>query len=182
MPLGEVEAFLEKLSTAAVARESLQTRGAIVLVPRLEAALDLAEECAPEHPALFIAEAEVLAGCLRNFGSLFIGQRTAVALGDYAAGINHILPTGRAARYTGGLTVRDFLKIQTRLRVDERGLAAIGPAAARMARAEGLEAQALSLDVRGICSFTPPKTARRPSRPKRPAAHGAATAGRRRAT
>jgi histidinol dehydrogenase len=179
---GEVEAILEKLSTAAVARESLRTQGAIVLVPCLEAALDLAEECAPEHLELFVAEAEALAGRLRNFGSLFIGQRTAVALGDYAAGINHILPTERAARYTGGLTVGDFLKIQTTLRVDERGLAAVGPAAARMARAEGLEAHALSLDVRGTCSFIPPKTARRPSRPKRPAARGAGTAGRRRAT
>jgi len=144
--------ILKKIRTADVARESLETRGAIVLVSSIEEAVELANERAPEHLGLFIADSERIRGRLRNFGSLFIGERAAEVFGDYSSGLNHILPTRGAARYTGGLSVRDFLKIQTTLRVEEKGLQAVGPAAERLARAEGLEGHAVSSEIRRVQS------------------------------
>jgi histidinol dehydrogenase len=144
----KVEEYLGKIKTAEVARESLEARGAVVLVPSISEALELADERAPEHLELFTSDAERQAKRLRNFGSLFIGEGAAEVLGDYTSGLNHILPTRGAARFTGGLGVRDFLKVQTTLRVKEKGLAAIGPAALTLAEAEGLEGHALSIKVR----------------------------------
>jgi histidinol dehydrogenase len=145
---GKVYEFLEKVRTGAVARESLEARGTVVLVSSMDQAVELANERAPEHLELFTADAEHLAKRLRNFGSLFIGGWAAEALGDYSSGLNHILPTQGAARYTGGLGVRDFLKVQTTLRVDEKGLEAAGQPASILARVEGLDGHALSVEVR----------------------------------
>ena len=144
----EVACLLEGLGTAEVARASLEQRGTIVIVDTMEEALSLADERAPEHLELFTADAKSLAGKLRNYGSLFVGERSAEVLGDYSSGLNHVLPTRGAARYTGGLSVRDFLKVQTVLRVEGNGLSAIGPAAISLARAEGLEGHALAAEVR----------------------------------
>jgi histidinol dehydrogenase len=85
---------------------------------------------------------------LRNYGSLFVGPLSSVSLGDYSSGLNHILPTGSSARFTGGLGVKDFLKVQTVLEVDRRGLERIGPTAVHLARTEGLEAHARAVAVR----------------------------------
>jgi histidinol dehydrogenase len=144
----EIERLLGMVRTAGVARAALGQRGGIVVVDSMEEALVLADERAPEHLELFGEGATRLAGRLRNYGSLFVGERSAEVLGDYSSGLNHVLPTGGAARYTGGLSVRDFLKLQTVLRVEDGGLSAIGPAAARLARAEGLDGHALAVELR----------------------------------
>ncbi len=144
----EVGRLLGKIRTEKVARASLEDRGTIVVVDSMEEALSLADDRAPEHLELFTADAKRLAGRLRNYGSLFVGERSAEVLGDYSSGLNHVLPTQGAARYTGGLSVRDFLKVQTVLRIEGDGLSAIGPAAVSLARAEGLDGHALAVEVR----------------------------------
>ncbi|MBM4388467.1 MAG: histidinol dehydrogenase, partial [Deltaproteobacteria bacterium] len=85
---------------------------------------------------------------LRNYGTLFIGKYSAEVFGDYTSGVNHTLPTNLAARYTGGLSVKDFLKFQTTLRVNKRGAVKMAPHAIRLAETEGLSAHALSADIR----------------------------------
>ncbi|HSA32384.1 MAG TPA: histidinol dehydrogenase, partial [bacterium] len=107
-----------------------------------------ANKKAPEHLELDIRDAEKLVPRLTDYGALFIGARSAEALGDYAAGPNHTLPTGGAARYTGGLSVLNFLKVVTTLSVTPDGLKAIGPAAVTLAQAEGLAAHAEAVTAR----------------------------------
>jgi len=144
----EMARQLEELGTSDTARQALDANGWIVLVDRLEEAVELANRKAPEHLQLCVKQAEKWAPRLRNYGSLFIGPLSAVTLGDYSSGLNHILPTGSSARFTGGLGVKDFLKIQTVLEVDRRGLENIGPTAVSLARAEGLEAHARAVTLR----------------------------------
>lgn len=144
----EIEKQLDRLETAGVARKSLDSNGLIVNVDNLAEAVELANRMAPEHLELQVSNPESLARGVKHFGSLFLGAFSGEALGDYSSGLNHILPTAGAASYTGGLSVRDFLKIQTILRVDERGIAAIGPAACNLANAEGLPGHASSVLVR----------------------------------
>jgi histidinol dehydrogenase len=100
--------------------------------------VDIANDKAPEHLQLNVSSPQDYLPGLRNYGSLFIGEYTTETLGDYSSGLNHILPTNRASRYTGGLSVKDFVKIQTFLKVDQEGFKQIGPVAASLARAEGL--------------------------------------------
>lgn len=144
----KVEELLSGLGTAETARKSLEGNGLMILVDNLDEAVGLANMLAPEHLALYLEEPEPVIERLRNFGSLFIGEYSPEALGDYSAGINHILPTNKAARFTGGLNVKDFLKFQTVLRVSPGGIREIGPSAVRLARAEGLEGHALSIALR----------------------------------
>lgn len=141
----EVRRQAAALPTAAVARAALRRRGCIVLVDDLDQAVAVADRRAPEHLEIQTADAERVAGRCRHYGSLFIGARAGEALGDYSSGLNHILPTNTAARYTAGLSVRDFLRLQTVLRVTEEGVRRIAPAAARLADGEGLAAHAASL-------------------------------------
>ena len=144
----QVEECLRRVRTAEVARRALETRGGIIVLPSLEEALELANEFAPEHLGLYGGMAERLAPKAINFGTLFLGEHAAEALADYSSGLNHILPTQRGARFTGGLSVRDFLKIQTTLRVTHEGLASIGPAACRLAEVEGLDGHRRSIRLR----------------------------------
>jgi histidinol dehydrogenase len=144
----EIEAQLARLETAAVARTSLESNGLIIHLDDLADGAELANRMAPEHLELQIDKPEWLAGKLKHYGSLFLGALSAEALGDYSSGLNHILPTGAAARFRGGLNVGDFIKIQTVLRVEATGIAAIGPAACSLAEAEGLPGHARSLLVR----------------------------------
>ncbi|MBC7364413.1 MAG: histidinol dehydrogenase [Candidatus Aminicenantes bacterium] len=141
----ELSKQLKEWSEARTAARSLAKQGLIIIVDRLEDAVELANEIAPEHLALMVKKPAQLAYKLKNFGSLFIGQLTTEALGDYSSGLNHILPTSRAARYTGGLSVKDFLKFQTVLEVSRKGLKEIGPAAVSLAEAEGLFGHAASV-------------------------------------
>jgi histidinol dehydrogenase len=108
----------------------------------------IADRLAPEHLEICTADAEALANRVRHAGAIFIGALTPEAIGDYVGGPNHVLPTARTARFASGLSVLDFLKRTTLARMTPAALQAIGPAAERLARAEGLEAHGLSVRAR----------------------------------
>ncbi len=144
----EMERQLNCLETGETARKSLDQNGCIVVVDMLEDAVNVANRRAPEHLELCVREPHRLKEKLHCFGSLFIGPLTAETLGDYTSGLNHILPTGAAARYTGGLGVKDFLKVLTTLEVNRSGLFNIGPAAVCLAQSEKLPGHARSLQLR----------------------------------
>ncbi|SBV33610.1 Histidinol dehydrogenase [uncultured Sphingopyxis sp.] len=135
------------LGTAATMQASWTDNGAVVVVPRLADAIPLCDRLAPEHLELAVdpAEADALFAKVRHAGSVFLGRQTPEAIGDYVAGPNHVLPTGRRARFSSGLSVTDFMKRTSFLALDEASLAAIGPAAVALAGAEGLPAHALSV-------------------------------------
>ncbi len=129
-------------------RSTLGSGGAAVLVRDAAQALDVANLVAPEHLELAVADPEALLPGVRNAGAVFCGASTPTALGDYVAGANHVLPTGRAARFASALRVDDFRKHVHVVRATPAGVATLGAAGALIARAEGLEAHAWSLDVR----------------------------------
>ena len=139
---------LDTLSTKAAARESWEAHGAIITVDRLSDSVRLIDALAPEHLALAVADPQPLFDQVRHAGSIFIGHLTPEAIGDYVAGPNHTLPTGRRARFSSGLGVADFMKRTTYLECSRAGFDAIGPAAARLAEAEGLPAHAKSVTQR----------------------------------
>jgi histidinol dehydrogenase len=143
-----VDAQIEQLATAATARASWDANGAIVLVPSLADAIPLCDRLAPEHLELACDDAEALFAMVRHAGSVFLGRHTPEAVGDYVAGPNHVLPTGRRARFASGLSVLDFMKRTSFLALDEASLAAIGPAAVALAEAEGLPAHEKSVAIR----------------------------------
>ena len=143
-----VERALTKLATEQTARASWETNGAIIVVPSLVEAMPLVDRLAPEHLELACDEAEALFDLVRHAGSVFIGRHTPEAVGDYVAGPNHVLPTGRRARFASGLSVLDFMKRTSFLSLDAAGLEAIGPAAVALAQAEGLPAHAESVAIR----------------------------------
>jgi histidinol dehydrogenase len=134
----EVERQMKVLKNEETVCRALGENGAIVLFDQTAEAVDIANDKAPEHLQLNVSSPQDYLPGLRNYGSLFIGEYTTETLGDYSSGLNHILPTNRASRYTGGLSVKDFVKIQTFLKVDQEGFKQIGPVAASLARAEGL--------------------------------------------
>jgi histidinol dehydrogenase len=144
-----VESQLSTLPRAAIARASWEAFGAIILVGDLLAdAPALIDRVSPEHLQLAIDDADALAARVRNAGSVFLGRYTPEALGDYLAGPNHVLPTGRSARFSSGLGVLDFMKRTTFLGCDADGLARLGATAVTLANAEGLGAHARSIAVR----------------------------------
>jgi histidinol dehydrogenase len=143
-----VDRQIGTLSTAKVARAAWDANGAIVLVPSLREAMPLVNRLAPEHLELAVADPAPLFDLVRHAGSVFLGRHTPEAVGDYVAGPNHVLPTGRRARFASGLSVLDFMKRTSFLSLGEAGLAAIGPAAVRLAEAEGLPAHARSVALR----------------------------------
>lgn len=140
-----VEAQIPALATAQTARTSWDANGAIILVPTLEAAMPLVDRLAPEHLELAVDDPDALFARVRHAGSVFLGRMTPEAVGDYVAGPNHVLPTGRRARFSSGLSVLDFMKRTSFLALDERAVAAVGPAAVALAKAEGLPAHAASV-------------------------------------
>ncbi len=134
-----VDRRLANLSTAETARASLSAGGVLLVYSSAEEAVAVADRIAPEHLELHVERPEAWARRFRNYGSLFIGPRAAEVLGDYSAGINHTLPTSGSARFTGGLSVRHFLKVVTTLRGGEgEAYRRAREAAMRIARAEGL--------------------------------------------
>jgi len=141
----EIERQLTGLSTAAVAKKSIERNSAVVIVRSLDEAVEISNRFAPEH--LSIPDESILPK-LRHAGSVFIGPYSAEAAGDYAAGPNHVLPTGGASRIRGGLSVHDFCKVITVQQLSRDALAAIAPAVTTIARAEGLEGHARSVEVR----------------------------------
>ena len=143
-----VAAELPTLSRAAIAGASWERHGAIILVRDWEEAAALADRLAPEHLQIMTADPAALFARIRHAGAAFLGPFCPEALGDYVAGPNHVLPTGRTARFASGLSVFDFLKRTTWLAGDAAALRRLGPAAMALAEAEGLQAQGRSISVR----------------------------------
>ncbi len=141
----EIERQLQTLPTAGVARRAIAENSAIVLVQSLDEAVDIANRIAPEH--LSIPDNALLKK-INNAGSVFIGPFSPEAAGDYASGPNHVLPTSGAARVRGGLSVMDFVKVISVQQLNTRGLAGLSNAIRTLARAEGLEAHARSIEAR----------------------------------
>jgi histidinol dehydrogenase len=139
---------IPELATSATAGVSWADNGAIILVRSLDEALPLVDRLAPEHLELAVADPQPLFDKVRHAGSVFLGRYTPEAVGDYVAGPNHVLPTGRRARFASGLSVLDFMKRTSFLSLDAGSLAKIGPAAVALAQAEGLPAHAASVAVR----------------------------------
>ena len=145
-----VDTQIATLSTQAVARASWTDFGAIIVVDNLEAAMPVVHRLAAEHLELAVDDdrAERLFGLVRHAGSVFLGRMTPEAIGDYVAGPNHVLPTGRRARFASGLSVLDFMKRTSFIALDQHAINKIGPAAATLADAEGLPAHAASVRKR----------------------------------
>ncbi|WP_419760246.1 histidinol dehydrogenase [Acidisoma sp.] len=143
-----VEAALPTLPRAAIARKSWAEHGAIVIVTDWTEAAELVNRLAPEHLQIMIDEPEAFFARIRHAGAAFLGRDLPEAIGDYVAGPNHVLPTGRTSRFASGLSVFDFLKRTTWVAGDAAALAAVGPAAVRLAEAEGLDAHAKSIALR----------------------------------
>ncbi|HLJ64428.1 MAG TPA: histidinol dehydrogenase, partial [Stellaceae bacterium] len=139
---------LASLPRVAIAAEAWERQGAIIEVEDLEEAIPLIDALAPEHLELAFSEAEDYARRIQHAGAIFLGRYTPEAIGDYVGGPNHVLPTGRSARFSSGLGTLDFMKRTSLIRLTEASLKAIGPAAVTLARAEGLEAHALSVALR----------------------------------
>jgi histidinol dehydrogenase len=140
-----IDQQLASLPTAPVAAKSIARNSAIVLVSSLDEAVEIANRFAPEH--LSIPDESLLAK-VRHAGSVFVGPFSPEAAGDYASGPNHVLPTSGAARIRGGLSVTDFLKVISVQQLSESALRRLAPAITTLARAEGLEAHARSVEVR----------------------------------
>jgi histidinol dehydrogenase len=143
-----VDLRLMTLATAKVAQASWNVHGVMIVVDDLADAVPLANRLAAEHVQIATDDAEALFAGIRHAGSVFLGRHTPEAIGDYVAGPNHVLPTGRRARFSSGLSVLDFMKRTSFIELDQASLAAIGPAAVALAEAEGLPAHARSVDVR----------------------------------
>lgn len=139
---------LAMLPTARVAAQSWKDHGVIIEVASLDEAPALANALAAEHVQIATDNSEALMRRIRHAGSVFLGRLTPEAVGDYVAGPNHVLPTGRRARFSSGLSVLDFMKRTSFIELNEGALKAIGPAAIALAEAEGLPAHARSIEVR----------------------------------
>ena len=141
----EIEAQLKSLPTAAVARQAIRRNSAVVICRTLEEAVEITNRFAPEH--LSIPDPSLLPN-VSSAGSVFVGPQSPEAAGDYASGPNHVLPTGGAARLRGGLSVMDYLKVISVQQLNSAALERLAPAITTLARAEGLEAHARSVEVR----------------------------------
>ena len=143
-----VGTHLATLPRADIAARSWADFGAVITLGDLGEAVALIDRLAPEHLELAIEDPDSIADEVRNAGAIFLGRYTPEAIGDYVAGPNHVLPTNRSARFSSGLGVDDFLKRTSIVGCDAASLAAIGPAAVTLAKAEGLDAHALSIAIR----------------------------------
>ena len=153
------EAFAEKVLTAiedqldghareGIARAAWEENGAVILVDRIGAAGPVVDALAPEHLELAVRDPDALLTTIRHAGAVFLGRHTPEAIGDYVAGPDHVLPTARAARFSSGLSVLDFLKRSTLCGLTEKALGELGPAAASLADTEGLPSHAASVRLR----------------------------------
>ena len=143
-----VERQLKTLTKADIAGASWRDFGTIIVVDELDDAVALADRIAPEHLEIASDDPQVLADKISHAGSIFLGRHTPEAVGDYVAGPNHVLPTARSARYSSGLSVLDFMKRTSLLKCSADALAAIGPAAVTLGRAEGLDGHARAVQMR----------------------------------
>ena len=145
-----VEAELKTMPRADIAGASWRDNGVIITVPDLAACAAIVDRIAAEHVelAMEMPAAEALSQKINHAGAIFLGRHTPEAIGDYVAGTNHVLPTSRAARFSGGLGVGDFLKRTSIVACTPEALAALGPAAMTLAEAEGLDAHGRSVSIR----------------------------------
>lgn len=144
----EIERQLLTLPTADIAGASWERWGEIAVVEDDDAAIALSDDYAPEHLEVMTARNDYYLDRLKNYGSLFVGEESTVAYGDKGVGTNHTLPTGRAARYTGGLWAGKFLKVVTYQRLTEAASERIAPVVGRMCAAEGMKAHEITATVR----------------------------------
>jgi histidinol dehydrogenase len=144
----ELERQLANLERSDLTRESLEQFGALVLARDDDEAVDCVNQLAPEHLQIATRDPSAWADRIDNAGAVFLGHHTPVALGDYAAGPSHVLPTGGTARFASGLSANDFLRRSSVLAFTPAGLAAIAPDVIRLAHKEGLTAHAASVEVR----------------------------------
>jgi len=143
-----VEAELPTLPRSSIAGASWHAHGAVIVVNDWQQAAALVDRLAPEHLQLMLADADGMFARIRHAGAVFLGRFCPEAVGDYVAGPNHVLPTGRTARFASGLSVFDFLKRTTLVSADQAALRRVGPAAIALAEAEGLQAHARSIALR----------------------------------
>lgn len=143
-----VERQLQSLPRGETAAASWRDFGAVILVPQIEAALPLVDRIAAEHVELAIDEPEAFLARMRNAGAVFLGRHTPEAIGDYVGGSNHVLPTARSARFSSGLSMLDFIKRTSILKLGPEQLRALAPAAIALAKAEGLDAHGRSVAIR----------------------------------
>ncbi len=143
-----VEKRLETLERRSIAGASWRDFGAVIVTRDLDEAAALSNRVAPEHLELCVADPDALAEKITHAGAIFLGGWTPEAIGDYVGGPNHVLPTARSARFSSGLSVMDFVKRTTLAKMTPAALAAIGPAAERLAISESLEAHGLSVRAR----------------------------------
>lgn len=144
----EVELQAQSLARREIVRVSLKEYGAIVFVENLDEACALVNELAPEHVEIVTSDDKAVAGKIRHAGAIFFGSYTPEAVGDYLAGPNHVLPTGRTARFSSALGVYDFVKRTSLLRYDEEAFAEVAESVAVLAECEGLGGHARSALVR----------------------------------
>lgn len=146
--VAEVARQLDKVERGALARQSLEDFGAVILAKDADEACQLADEIAPEHLHVATENAEELLGKLRHAGAIFLGNYTPVALGDYAAGPSHVLPTSGTARFASGLSANDFLRPGSVIHFDRDGMERLAPAVRALATKEGLTAHRESVEIR----------------------------------
>lgn len=147
--IDEVACQLDSLATAEVAEASWEGEGEVVVCDSLSAAIDVTNEYAPEHLEIHTADPRAALDDLWNYGSVFLGEPSAVVYSDKCVGTNHVLPTGAAARYTGGLSVFDCVKVLTKQELTDAGAEQVRPWATTQARHERLEGHAKSAYLRG---------------------------------
>jgi len=143
-----IDIHLQSLPRSDIARQSWKDFGAIIHVAELDEAPALIDRIAPEHLELALDDPEPLLARINHAGAIFLGRYAPEALGDYIAGPNHVLPTARSARYSSGLGVFDFLKRSSIIQASPEALRDTGPDAVVLAKAEGLDAHALSISLR----------------------------------
>lgn len=146
--VAEVERQLDHLTRRQVAAASWARHGAVIVVDVLADAVALVDRLAPEHLELVVREPGPLLAAIRHAGSVFVGAHTPEVIGDYVGGPNHVLPTGRTARFASGLAVHDFLKRTTVLHCPEAAFRDLAPTAERLALAEGLDGHARAVALR----------------------------------
>ena len=144
----EVKRQLKKLERKEIAQRSIDTGSCIIVADDIEQAIELANFYAPEHMSLMVRDASSHIESIRNAGGIFIGESSPEMLGDYIAGPSHVMPTGGSARFSSPLNVNDFRKISSIVALSDVEMNALGPAAAAIARVEGLTAHARAVEIR----------------------------------
>jgi histidinol dehydrogenase len=148
-PGAVLDVLAETLERLVVERPTVRDAAcALMEVTRAREGLELANELAPEHLELIGSDVEALAPIVRSAGALFIGAESATAFGDYVAGSNHVLPTGGAARFASGLSARHFRRRMQEVRIGQDAVSKLAAAGAPIARAEGFEVHAESMELR----------------------------------